>query len=190
MLKTYALFDLIGMQAALEKGEAAKVLREFWAAVENWTNHLAKDVGSVTFEDGGTGTPMPRVVTFSDSAVLWHEPEVVLPSFYTLVRRLKETVDRECPSYVVVCRGEEIVPKEMTISVLSGGDPRPLYQNVLGSGQVVQELFSAEKFVRKQKDWHDGGLSLYCVGDRSKSDGEPKDNRKAPGLNDPILALS
>jgi hypothetical protein len=79
VMKTYALFDLIGIEAALNGGTAPKLLRDFWIITENWTNHVAKNLGRVTLEDTATVTPIPRVVTYSDSAVLWHEPEAIRP---------------------------------------------------------------------------------------------------------------
>lgn len=174
MTKTYALFDLIGVGEALNAGTADKLLVGFWDACENWTNFLAKNK-RVTLEDGAGMNAMPRVVAYSDSAILWHEPELQLQSFYDLARHLKARIEEVGKCYAIVAHGDEITPREATIFVSAAGDPRPLYQNVLGSGDVVKNLYLAEHFVRGKKDWHQKGYSLYCVGSSSVPDGGTKE---------------
>jgi hypothetical protein len=170
VLKTYALFDVIGVKRAFELGNAAAILDRFWTAADVWTN--AGGHGMVDREGGReTQEADPSVVTFSDSALLQHEPEIEINHFWRLVRGLKKAIDAAAgTSYVVVCREHNIDhhshPALGGLVVDSGGRPR--YFNAGGSGPAFANLFSAEQAIRKSAQRL---CNEYAVGPLSEPSG-------------------
>lgn len=160
--RTYALFDLIGVREGLDAGTASKALRDFWNVCEDWANHQIDNLVPLHLADGATSSPTPRLVTYSDSAFFKHDPQLSLTEFFRLVDDLKQKIEKRAGHcYVVVAHGAEIEHEPPNIYVKSAGEQEWRYTNVFGSGDVVVNLWEAEKVVRRTKDWHDKYSTFY-----------------------------
>lgn len=170
MLKTHTLFDAIGIRQEMDKNleNAAKLLEQFWKAAASWTSQTEFGYRRVEGQAGET-VPAVYVSTFSDSALMYTEPEVCIDEYYELVEGLKEALNRVVSVYAIVSRGEEIgEPDDVVLkSVASEPSGRPHYIQIAGSGAAWTHLHRADQIVKQAKEWH-GTFSLYCVGDRSR----------------------
>lgn len=167
MLKTYALYDVIGVKAALTSGTGPAVLKKFWQAADAWTTGVGNSFGQQLVLDGRhTEEPQVYVVTFSDSALLFTRPEFKLEVFYKIAGSLKQTLERAVGRvYCIISRGEEVAHPAMPAlgGTIIDDQMKPAYFNVAGSGAAWVNLHLADRAIGRRKDWHDR-FSLYAVG--------------------------
>lgn len=182
--KTYALLDLIGISAAIEAGEAAKILDRFWSSADAWANSQSFPAVSIPGK-GFRASPDVYVSTFSDSALLYTEEELAIDDFLGIVKHFKQCIERNaCNSYVVISKNAEIAQPEMPAlgGHLIGSNGRPRYTSLAGSGNAWINLHRADSALKKRKDWH-GQYSIYCVGKQScPQNGAAKDSMECSGL--------
>ena len=121
-LKTYALYDLIGVKAAFEDGTAEALLTALWQAAEGWTTYYAP--GPLGLEGRQNVVQAPRVVvrSFSDSALLHTREEHTLSAFYRIARSLKSAIERVGAAYCVVNRAQEVAHPAMPPGGMRGFD--------------------------------------------------------------------
>lgn len=167
MVKTYALFDVVGVKEALSAGSGSTVLKEFWRTADAWVNGAGNSFGQQLVL-GGKRTEVPNVsvVTFSDSALVFTRPEFELHVFYKIVGSLKQALERNVGKvYCVVSRGEEVEhPALPALGMMNiDSDMKPAYFNVAGSGAAWVNMHLADRAIGKRTDWHNR-FTLYAVG--------------------------
>lgn len=169
MVKTYTWIDAIGIKEAFKKGRAGEKLVAFWNAADAWTNSGMHPTLQVLDQEAKR-RPDVYVVTFSDTALMYTEPELVIEDYYKLVCGLQEALAHAVEhTYAIICRDEEVSPifERVFGGQSLGSRNRPLYTQVAGSGPVWINLHLAERVLRNKSEWHDK-YTLYCVDERSK----------------------
>lgn len=183
--RTIALFDVIGIKQAFEKGTAEDLFKKFWEAVEAWTN---TDAGNQKMRPipGVRARQKPdlHVRTFSDSAILMLRPEFGLDDFFEIAQSLKHAIERrELRSYVVVAKGDlvEASKHPATGCFTMDSDFTRAYENVIGSGAAWVNAYHADLVVGRTKDWHDK-YSVYAVDGAIPTSMTPADSREFKGF--------
>lgn len=151
-LKTYALFDVIGVKRAFTTGRAPAILDAFWKASDVWTDLGTHGMVKLASRPHTQQRADPRVRTFSDSALLDHVPEIAIDDFWALTRSLKAAIDRAASSsYVIVCCAHEISHHQLPAAGCSSIDDNltPKYLNLSGSGPAFMHLFMADEAIRR-----------------------------------------
>lgn len=165
-MKTLALIDLIGIKNRFADGSAASKLLEFWNLADAWTNTQSIDPCPMADDPRTLIAPQAVVTAWSDSLLLYSEPEIPLEHFYEkMLFPLKAIVERADKSYAIVCKGEALDAPEQP--VLGGRLMRQgggnAWNQIFGSGPAWINLWQADKLVNRKTDWHDR-YSLYAVG--------------------------
>jgi hypothetical protein len=169
-LKTYALLDVVGVKAQLHSGDT-KPVKEFWSAADAWTNGVGNSLQPMrVLGKNQVQVPEVSVVTFSDSALVFTTPEFELDAFYKILGGLKQALEsRVGKVYSIVSRGEDVGHHALPALGMTslGGDMKPHYFNVAGTGKAWVDLHLADRAIGKKKEWHPK-YTLYCVGANSK----------------------
>lgn len=192
-IRTFALLDLVGIKDAIASGRGAASLKRFWDESNSWTVHY--EFPSVKRLNSDVQiTPIFRVVTFSDSALISSEDDISVSNFYLIAIGYKQWIeDRvKMKSYMILSRNDVILPQSLpSVGCQStSGDMKPLCINIAGSGKAWTDLWVADAFVvKKKKNWH-SKFSVYFVGqDINELMVEPKDEDSIPHSEDKIFAL-
>ena len=166
---TYALIDVIGIRKLMPGPKAIEALNKFWQMAETWTNG-GHDFTCRRADRPDTLTlPSVYVSTFSDTALVHSEPEVVLEDFYRhVLLSLKSRLDRAGRFYCIVSSGDYIPQSTEPAlgGIASDRGTRPYWTPVAGSGPAWIDLWRADDAIKKKKEWH-GKFTLYAVGSRS-----------------------
>ena len=123
--------------------------------------------------------PEIYVVTFSDSALLYADPELEMDGFYSIVHKFRSALNEMGKVYCVVSRGTEVGHHVLPAlgSVVRSGGGKAYYFNVAGSGQAWVNLHLADAEIKKHRDLH-SQFWLYCVG----ADSLPNGRADAEGI--------
>lgn len=168
-MKTLALIDLIGIKNRFTDGSAASKLQEFWNLADAWTNSQSIEPCPLEDDSRTLIAPQAIVTAWSDSLLLYSDPEIQLVDFYEkMLFPLKAIAERVDKAYAVVCRGEALdAPEHPALGgrlMRQGGGNA--WTQVYGSGPAWMHLWQADKLVTRKTDWHDS-YSLYAVGKQS-----------------------
>jgi hypothetical protein len=184
MIKTYAMFDIIGVTKALKDGIGRDILNVFWKTADAWTYSISNSLQQEYPLDDRRADMAPNVsvVTFSDSALLSTRPEFEIDVFYgyaiSLKRKLEQSIRQvlcdtldpeEKIVYCIVNRDKEIYHPETSLTgeAVRDGAVKPAYLNIAGSGGAFANLLLADKAIKRMKHtWHNR-FSLYCVGENA-----------------------
>ena len=184
MIKTYAMFDVIGVTKALREGIGRDILNVFWRTADAWTYSVSNIFQQEYPLDHRRAdmTPNVSVVTFSDSALLTTQPEFEIDVFYGYAISLKHELEQSlrqvlCDTlehdekivYCIVNRDKEIYHPDTSSYSEAVRDvaTKPAYLNIAGSGAAFANLLLADKAVKRMKHtWHNR-FSLYCVGENA-----------------------
>lgn len=194
MLRTYLLMDVIGISADLSSGNESRI-KSFWECADAWTNSGVNLQPLEVEASDHLEVPDVHVVTFSDAALMWTEPEVKIEAFYDLVASLRTTIEtRVGKTYCIVSRGYGTAHHSFPtlgghLQTRTGG---PAYVNVGISGAVWINLWRADDVIKRTKNWH-AKYSLYCVGRDARPSARPILDQltiaQADGTSVDIMAL-
>jgi len=191
--RTYALIDLVGLKADLKAGKGADRALAFWKRADAWTNGGCGGMMCRLEGENAQESGRARVVTFSDSLLFSTASEYTLIDFYKLLGSLRHAVIQAAgPCYCVVSRGPSIEPPALPAlggTSVEGGDLRPAFLAIAGTGPAFADLFFADAAVQRHKAWH-GTYSLYATASAIPSDMAAKDSLTFKDLegNDCVLA--
>lgn len=188
-MRTYALFDLIGIKKAFEDGNTPQLLESFWNVTERWTNSQSFTPVEIPSK-GYTASPEAFVSTFSDSALLYTKEELSIKDFYDVVLSLKKQIETVGRVYVIVSRNDDVNISSSGPQLFGSMDNVPRYTHIAGSGKAWANLHYADKVIGKTTEWHIK-YTLYCVGEHSKpATMAEKDRRECKGLHEKTFIIA
>lgn len=166
--RTYAYIDIIGTKEILKQDKVFDVLAEFWNesdALINTDSILASEYYQI---DGKNADCRPYVYlrTFSDLAILYTEPELVICDFYKIIEFYRDKIDKlGLKTYCIINRGEEYISTSSAHSV--DNNTIPCYLQITGVGDAQTNIYWADKSIPKK--WKEK-YYFYAVGKLSLCD--------------------
>lgn len=172
--KTYAFFDVIGVKKAIESGDASKLLSEFWKRTDLWGNQRSTNIGWCHDKNDNEVIPFIYLRVFSDSAILYTNPELVLEDFYRIATDLYNFIkENGLQIYCIINRDMETLSEYSTGGVKMDEKYRPNYERIVGTGSAWFNVFKADHEISdnpKIRDWHKK-YNMYCLKDENIAKG-------------------